>query len=43
MATFINTFCGADGDLQDGLKDLLACYDVNEYAASVKVFTVKTR
>ena len=37
--------CGAgvDGDLHGGLRDLLARYDVNEYAASVKVFAVKTR
>jgi arsenite methyltransferase len=34
---------GAGGDLHGDLKDLLARYNVNEYAASVKVFAVKTR
>jgi arsenite methyltransferase len=37
--------CGpsAEGELHGGLKDLLARYNVNEYAASVKVFAVKPR
>jgi arsenite methyltransferase len=34
---------GAEGVLHGGLKDLLARYNVNEYAASVKVFAVKPR
>ncbi len=35
--------CGADagGQLHDGLKDLLTRFNVNDYAASVKVFAVK--
>jgi SAM-dependent methyltransferase len=32
---------GAKGDLHSSLKDLLARYNVNDYAASVKVFAVK--
>jgi SAM-dependent methyltransferase len=32
---------GAQGDLHGSLKDLLARYNVNDYAASVKVFAVK--
>jgi SAM-dependent methyltransferase len=38
-----NTCCGTgpEGDLHDSLKDLLARYNVNDYAASVKVFAVK--
>jgi arsenite methyltransferase len=32
----------ADETLHDGLADLLCRYDVNEYAASVKVYGVKT-
>jgi arsenite methyltransferase len=37
--------CGpsTEGELHGGLKDLLALYNVNEYAASVKVFAVKPR
>lgn len=37
--------CGhsAEGELHGGLKDLLARYNVNEYAASVKVFAVKPK
>jgi arsenite methyltransferase len=37
--------CGAsaEGDLHGDLRDLLARYNVNEYAASVKVFAVKPR
>jgi SAM-dependent methyltransferase len=40
-----NACCGtgAEGDLQSSLKDLLARYNVNDYAASVKVFAVKPR
>lgn len=34
---------GAVGELHGGLKDLLACFNVNDYAASVKVFAVKPR
>jgi SAM-dependent methyltransferase len=33
----------AEGEPQGGLKGLLARYNVNEYAASVKVFAVKPR
>jgi arsenite methyltransferase len=32
---------GAQADLHDSLKDLLSRYNVNDYAASVKVFAVK--
>ena len=32
---------GAEGELHGDLRDLLARYDVNDYAASVKVFAVK--
>jgi hypothetical protein len=32
---------GAQGDLHSSLKDLLTRYNVNDYAASVKVFAVK--
>jgi SAM-dependent methyltransferase len=32
---------GANGDLPSSLKDLLARYNVNDYAASVKVFAIK--
>jgi hypothetical protein len=32
---------GAKGDLPSSLKDLLSRYNVNDYAASVKVFAVK--
>jgi arsenite methyltransferase len=34
---------GADEDLHGGLKELLARYDINEYAASVKVFALKAK
>jgi arsenite methyltransferase len=34
---------GAGGELHSGLKDLLARINVNDYAASVKVFAVKPR
>jgi SAM-dependent methyltransferase len=34
---------GAEGELHGGLKDLLARYNVNEYASSVKVFAIKPR
>jgi len=34
---------GASGELSGGLKDLLARFNVNDYAASVKVFAVKPR
>lgn len=33
---------GAGGELHGGLKDLLARFNVNDYAASVKVFAVKS-
>lgn len=33
----------AGGNLHDTLKDLMALYNVNDYAASVKVFAVKPR
>lgn len=33
----------AEGELHDDLRDVLARYDVNDYAASVKVFAVKPR
>jgi hypothetical protein len=42
--------CGAEGatpadstDLHGGLRDLLSRYDVNEYAASARIFAVKPR
>ena len=34
---------GPEGELHGDLRDLLARYDVNDYAASVKVFAVKPR
>ena len=34
---------GGEGELHGDLRDLLSRYDVNEYAASVKVFAVKPR
>ena len=34
---------GAEGELHSGLKELLARFDVNDYAASVKVFAVKPK
>jgi arsenite methyltransferase len=34
---------GAEAPFHDGMADLLRKYDVNEYAASVKVFAVKPR
>ena len=39
----IASCCGTEpaADLHDSLKDLLTRYDVNDYAASVKVFAVK--
>jgi arsenite methyltransferase len=33
----------AGGNLHDTLKDLMARYNVNDYAASVKVFAIKPR
>jgi SAM-dependent methyltransferase len=33
----------SEGELHGGLRDALARYDVNDYAASVKVFAVKPR
>lgn len=33
----------AEGELHGGLRDLLSRYNVNDYAASVKVFAVKPR
>ena len=45
--TIIETGCcssqSADGTLHDRLADLLRRYNVNDYAASVKVFAVKPR
>jgi SAM-dependent methyltransferase len=35
--------CGGGSDLHRGLSELLQRYDVNEYAASVKVFAVKPK
>jgi arsenite methyltransferase len=34
---------GAGGELHGGLKDLFARFNVNDYAASVKVFAVKPK
>jgi hypothetical protein len=33
----------AGQELDGGLKGLLACFNVNDYAASVKVFAIKPR
>lgn len=32
---------GMDGELHEGLAELLSRYNVNDYAASVKVFAIK--
>ncbi|HJZ94773.1 MAG TPA: arsenite methyltransferase [Gemmataceae bacterium] len=36
-------YCGAEPDVHAGLADLIARYDVNEYAASVQVYAIKPK
>jgi arsenite methyltransferase len=39
----VSSCCSSTSDLHGGLAELLERYDVNEYAASVKVYAVKPR
>lgn len=42
LPTSPGSCCGSTSDLHDDLKHLLSRFDVNEYAASVRVFAIKS-